>query len=144
MPNSSTICVDANLVIRLVADANDELVHHLWERWDTEKKSLIAPHLLYFEVSNALHQYQKHGYLSPHAVGLALQAALALDIKLQGTNNLHQHALKIARRHALPAAYDAHYLALAQQFDAEFWTADRRLVHTVQNTLPWVHFVGAN
>ena len=35
----------------------------------------------------------------------------------------------------------AHYLALAKRFDAEFWTADRRLVRAVQDELSWVHLV---
>ena len=34
--NSSWLCVDANLVIRLIADPADESIQNLWERWDAE------------------------------------------------------------------------------------------------------------
>lgn len=39
------------------------------------------------------------------------------------------------------ATYDAHYLALADQLGAEFWTTDRKLVRAVQPSLPWVRLV---
>lgn len=40
-------------------------------------------------------------------------------------------ALHIAADLGLAATYDAHYLALAKQLDAELWTADARLVREV-------------
>jgi predicted nucleic acid-binding protein len=55
---------------------------------------------------------------------------------------LHQRALDLAERFSLPVAYDTHYLALAEQLGAEFWTADRKLVRAVQSALPWVRPVG--
>jgi predicted nucleic acid-binding protein len=49
--------------------------------------------------------------------------------------------LDLADRFALPAAYDAHYLALADWLGGEFWTADRRLAKAVGEALPWVRLV---
>jgi predicted nucleic acid-binding protein len=40
---------------------------------------------------------------------------------------------------ALPAAYDAHYLALAEREQCEFWTADTRFLRAIDGKLPWVH-----
>ncbi len=70
------------------------------------------------------------------------QAALSLPISLHGQATLHRRALRLAGSLALPAICDAHHLALAEVLDAEFWTADRRLVHAVCETLPWVHLPG--
>ena len=139
--NNSWICVDANLVIRLVADPADEPVQRLWEQWDSERRQLAAPTLLYYEVANALYRYQKLGYLSASSVQLAFRAALALPLELHGEPDLHWRALDLADRFSLPAAYDAHYLAVAELLEGEFWTADRRLARTVQPSLPWVHLV---
>jgi len=139
--NSSWLCVDANLVIRLVADPADESVKHLWEQWAAERRQLAAPTLLHYEVSNALYRYQKLGLMSASAVQLALKAALALPLRLFGDAELHWRALELAERLALPAAYDAHYLALAERLGGEFWTADRRLVRAIQPKLPWVHLL---
>jgi predicted nucleic acid-binding protein len=141
--NGLPLCVDANLVIHLVADPGDELVRSTWERWDAEHRSIAAPTLLFYEVSNALYRYQRVGMMSTSAVGLALRAALALPIRLYGEPELHVRALDLADRFSLPAAYDAHYLALADWLGAELWTADLRLARAVEHELPWVRVLDA-
>jgi predicted nucleic acid-binding protein len=138
---TSWICVDANLVIRLVADPADEPIRQLWAQWDTTNRQLAAPALLTFEVTNALYRYQKLGFMSASSVALALDAALALPLHLHSELDLHRRALALAGRFALPAAYDAHYLALAEWLGGELWTADRALARTVQAELSWVHMV---
>ena len=138
---NSWLCVDANLVIRLVADPKDESIRRLWEQWDAEKRQLAAPTLLYYEVTNVLDRYQKQGLMSASAVRLALKAALSLPLRLHGQADLHWQALDLAERFSLPAADDAHYLALAEWLGGEFWTADWRLAQAVQTALPWVHLV---
>jgi len=139
--NSSSVCVDANLVVRLVADPGDNLVPTLWEQWDSENRLLCAPTLLYFEVTNALYRYQRANLMSPSSMRLALNAALSLPIRLYGEEKLHSLAIDFAERFSLPAAYDAHYLALAQHLSADFWTSDKRLIKAVQADLNWVHSV---
>ena len=135
------LCVDANLVIRLVSDPSDVTIHALWESWEAEQRRLAAPTLLSYDVTNALFRYQKLGYLSTEAVRLALEAVLSLPIELLGDAELHWAALELAQRLDLSAAYDAHYLALAERLEAQFWTADGRLARQVGETLPWVHLV---
>jgi predicted nucleic acid-binding protein len=139
--NNSLLCVDANLVIRLVADPADESIRYLWEQWDTERRQIAAPTLLYYEVANALSRYQRLGFMGTPSVQLAFEAALALPLQLYGKADLHWHALELAERLSLPAAYDAHYLALAEWLGGEFWTADGRLARAVQASLPWVRLV---
>jgi len=141
--NNSPLCVDANIVIRLVADPGDEVVRAAWERWDAEHRRIAAPTLLFYEVSNALYRYQRAGMMGSVAVRLALRAALALPLQLYGEAALHRRALDLAEPLSLPAAYDAHYLALAQWLGAELWTADRRLARAVQDELSWVRVLDA-
>jgi len=141
--NNSPVCIDASLIVRLVLSGDhDAPAVKLWKRWRQAERSLVAPTLLYYEVSNALHRYVVHGDLLPEEGADALQAAFGLGIALYGNVRLHQRALEIARRYSLPAAYDAHYLALAEELGAEFWTADRRLVRALDKALPWVHQAG--
>ena len=139
--HSSWLCIDASLVVRLVADPEDDSVRRVWEQWDAERRQLAAPTLLYYEVTNALHRYQKLGLMSASSVRLALEAALSLPIHLHGETDLHWRALELAERFSLPAAYDAHYLALAERLGGEFWTADAALARRVQPALAWVHLV---
>ena len=139
--NSIWTCVDANLVLRLVVDPADKLIRRLWEQWDSQRRRLAAPTLLYYEVANALYRYQHLGYLSASSVQLSFRAALALPLELYGEPELHWRALDLADKFDLPAAYDAQYLAVAQMLEGEFWTADARLARTVQPSLSWVHLV---
>ena len=139
--SDSSLCVDASLVIRLIADPRDTAVSRLWDQWDEDGRPIAAPTLLFYEVSNALHRYRRAGMMSDAAVRLALQAALALPVQLYGEAELHGRALDLAERLGLPAAYDAHYLALAEWLGAQYWTADVRLGRAVQGALPWVHVV---
>lgn len=139
--SNSWVCVDASLVIRLVADPLDTAVRDLWGQWDIDRQPLAAPSLLYYEVTNGLYRYQKLGFMSSSSVQSALWAALALPVKLYGDLVLHERARRLAERFALSATYDAHYLALAQWLGGELWTADGRLAHSVQPALAWVHLV---
>jgi predicted nucleic acid-binding protein len=136
---SSWICVDANLVVRLVIDPSDQAVSGLWDQWDATHRQLAAPSLLYYEVTNALYRYQKLGYMTAQSVEFALDAALSLPLHLQHKADLHRRALSMAGRFDLPAAYDAHYLAAAEYLGGELWTADRKLAYAVQSELTWVH-----
>lgn len=105
-------------------------------------RRLVAPTLLYYEVANALHRYAVRGDLVPAEAQALLDLALCLDVDVVSDGGLHRRALQLADALALPAAYDAHYLALAERLGAEFWTADARLVLAVQDRLPWVHRLG--
>jgi predicted nucleic acid-binding protein len=143
MKNASAICVDTSLVVRLYAVPREQQIRDLWATWQREGQQLVAPALLRYEVTNSLFRYQRAGTLSADAVRNALHSALALPIRFYGGRPLHMEALDRASRHTLPAAYDAHYLALAERFGIEFWTTDQRLFNTVSASLPWVRLVGA-
>ena len=139
MNNSSTVCVDANIVIqRVVSNAAEDL----WETWAQSGVRLIAPTLLYYEVTNGLYRYLKAGFFSLETVEKTLRAAIALPIELIGEAELHQRAKDLATKYNLPATYDAHYLALAERLEVELWTSDARLFNAIQPFgVDWVKLV---
>lgn len=83
-----------------------------------------------------------HGELLPQQAAEAFDLVLSFDIGTYGDASLHRRALDIAGRYRLPAAHDAHYLALAERLGAEFWTADRQLYQAVVGRLAWVNLLG--
>lgn len=133
------ICVDANLVVIMLATRVGEILQQQWRTWEAQDLPIIAPSLLHYEVTNALYQYVKQGFITLEAARQAQNSALSLRLRLIGDNWLHQQALLLAQQFHLPASYDAHYLALAERMAADFWTADRRLYNTVSKTFDWVN-----
>ncbi len=65
-----------------------------------------------------------------------------LAVQLMQPPGLHRRAWELARHFGRPAAYDAHYLALAEMKGCPLWTADKRLFNAVRAELDWVHWLG--
>lgn len=140
MNNSLTHCVDASVIVRHVTS---KAMTDLWESWMQAEAKIVAPSLLYYEVTNGLYRYQKAGILPPEAVEKALTAALVLPIELISNMELHYRARETAVKFNLSATYDAHYLALAEWMKIELWTADMRLINTLKPfKLDWVKGIG--
>jgi predicted nucleic acid-binding protein len=145
MNSYSTVCVDASVIVRLVLQPEDITVAQLWESWVSQEYSLVAPSLLYYEVTNALYRYQMAGLILPSTIQDALDTALALPIDLISDPDLHRQARIMAGHYHLPATYDAHYLALSDQMNIELWTADFRLFKAMQAfDAKWVKLAGAS
>jgi predicted nucleic acid-binding protein len=137
------ICCDANLVVRTVTGASGTIIAELWRRWHDNAYHIVAPTLIRFEIANALHRLHRVGELSATDCTDALRAALAFPIELHADDDLHVRAVELAAAHNLAAAYDAHYLALAERLGIDCWTADERLYNSVRHRLSWVHFVSS-
>ena len=141
MPNSQ-VCVDSNLVLKLVLleeDSGD--ARTIWRDWTERRAERVAPPLLWYEVTSVLRTRVHRGMLTPGEAQEALDLILALDISPVIPPSLHQRAWDLANRLELPAAYDAHYLALAENLGCEFWTADLRLHRSVKDRLAWVRLL---
>ena len=139
MSNSLTVCVDASIVLRYVLQPDNTSVKKLWKSWLDSEAQLVAPGLLFYEVTNALYQQQRNKILSPETIWQTLELSLELPIHLVNESGLHLRAREIATQYNLPATYDAHYLALAESLKIDLWTADMRLVNALKPfKLKWV------
>lgn len=141
MSRSSTLCLDANVVIRNIGPDRTPAVARLWRGWMQESATLHAPTLLRYEVLNAVHRMRLGKRLSTENAGRALTRAFRLPITFHNDDALHLRAFQLATDHGLPATYDAHYLALAERLGADLWTTDGKLVKAVGERLPWVRLV---
>ena len=139
MNNSETVCIDASIVLRYVLMPDDAPIKKAWQSWVSNETNLVAPSLLFYEVTNGLYQQQRNKYLSPETIWNTLELSLDLPITLVNEKNLHLRAREIAMQYNLPATYDAHYLALAEWMDIELWTADMKLIKALKSyDLDWV------
>lgn len=140
---TSLVCVDASMVIKLVvAEPGSDQADRLWESWIQAETTVLAPSLLNYEMTAILRKKTSRGELSPDVADRALAAAFSLDIETVAFSHaLHHRALELARQFDRPTAYDAHYLALAEAEDCEFWTVDRRLYNSVQNRFSLIRWL---
>jgi len=122
----------------LVPGPESASAEKLFREWSALGQIKAAPNLIGYEVTNALLRYRGAGVLTGDEMHTALGYFLSLDIQLMGDAALHKRALEFALEYALPAAYDAHYLALAERLGAELWTVDRKLVNRLSDKLAWV------
>jgi predicted nucleic acid-binding protein len=136
------VVVDASLALKWVlseADSNTAIA--LLQTWNIDKIEIIAPALFTYEATNILYRQVVTKKLSYEEVKKLLTKLLSIGILL----NFVQHreisiwAMELSHRFGLNAAYDAHYLALAEYEKCEYWTADSRLCNVVRDKLPWVH-----
>jgi len=102
---------------------------------------VVAPTLLKYELVNSVYQAVKHKTLDDSAARTVIESMFDLPITYFDDEHLHVTALEVSVRFGIRAAYDAHYVALAQHLGAELWTADKRLYNAVHQQLDFVHLV---
>ena len=140
--NSSQICIDSNIVIRLVLGGpKAEELREQWSEWVEKNVSLIAPPLFLFEITSVIWREVYQKTLTPSQGKKALVAALDQDVQIEYPKNLHARAFEISHQFNRPEAYDTHFVALAQHFKCEFWTLDKRLYNALKKELLWVRTI---
>jgi predicted nucleic acid-binding protein len=139
----SPVCVDASIVIKIVSpEEMRPLAVRLWQSWLDQDREIVAPHLFDYEVTSALLRKAIRGALSLDEARGALRAALGMNVALLDPPGLSEQALELAVRFSRPAAYDAHYLALAEYLRCPFWTADERLYNATRSDFPYIQWLG--
>lgn len=141
--NSSVVCVDASLLLKLVIpEPHSEEAHMLWQGWIRNAIRRVAPRLLRYEVTGVLRKKVYRKLLTDSEAEVAFERAMAFKIELLDPADLHRRAWEMARSLNQPTAYDSHYLALAEILSCPFWTGDERLFNAIHDKLDWVHWIG--
>lgn len=136
--------IDANVTLGLFlqlpfSQAVDLKIH----TWQAEEASLVVPMLWEYECLTGLRRAVTLKLIPFEEAQRMVEDLLALEFqRVAPTPELHQAALLWAERIGQSKVYDAHYLALAESLAAEFWTADQRLFHTLEQLgVNWVHAI---
>jgi predicted nucleic acid-binding protein len=138
------ICVDASIAVKWVIEEPDSpLATGLSAAAFRHGVRLVAPRIMHFEVTNTLRRRCVREGMPVDDARERLGRCLAVPVDLLHWDTIHDAALVLADTFNLPAAYDAHYLALAERERCDFWTADRRLLNAVGGRLPYVRDLAA-
>ena len=139
------IVVDANITVALFVNlpysSQSEGLFRLWRKQDVQ---LHAPALWPAEVVSALRKMVAVGQMSSDDARLALANLERIPIQvILPDPGLLDLSLVWASRLNQAVAYDAQYVALAENLSAEFWTADQRLINSLEHlNVPWARWVG--
>jgi predicted nucleic acid-binding protein len=138
------ICVDASVAVKwILEEERSDQADALYDATVDAGEPIVAPPLLPLEVTNILRQRMRaQSGISLVTATEFLDAFLALPIEFHNPAGLHHQALVLADAFGLPATYDAHYLALAEDLGCELWTDDQRLMRQVATSLPFVRWLG--
>lgn len=140
-----SIVVDANVVAALVLPLpySPQAAARI-AAWKQAGTKLVAPVLLEYEITAILRKAVAAQWLTDDLAREALAEILRLNIQCAiPTPSLHLSALRWVDRLGQAKAYDAHYLALAEQEGIALWTADQRLANGAQQVgAQWVHWIG--
>lgn len=134
------ICLDASVAVKLVLDEElSDRARALVSATLRDRELIVAPPLLPIEITNTLLKHTRApGGFSVGEAERQLDRFFELPLEIRNPNGLHRQALSLAHAFGLPAAYDAHYVALAETLSCDLWTDDRRLLRTLAGRLPFV------
>ena len=140
---NGSVVVDASLAVKwLVEEDDSDKAHAVLQSWVAQDITRIAPHLMPFEVANALHRRVLRGELNVGDSLRMITRLLASRLDLHHSPGLQARALELASQLNQGAAYDAHYLALAEEFGCELWTADERFYRAASPGVDNVRWIG--
>jgi len=142
MPN---IVLDSNVAIALaIALPYTEPAKEQMRVWVQESDNLFGPALWGYEIVSTLRKLIASNVISPNEADEATKLIFDLNIEIiPWREQKPTDILAWANRLGQGQAYDAAYLALADQLKAEFWTADKRLVNRAKQLgLANVYLIG--
>jgi predicted nucleic acid-binding protein len=135
-------CVDASVAVKwLFAEEHSDKALALARHVARDGEALACPPLLPYEVTNVIRQRTRHTTLTLLQAKQLLATLFTFPISIGEPMQLHERALEIAHHYDLSAAYDAHYVALAEALSATLWTNDQDLLRDLATDFPFVRSI---
>jgi len=141
---NDNVVVDANIALKWVLTESDSLTARaLLVEWKKKMMIVYVPTLLTYEVINILYREVRAGRITSETAEDGINLIFrAVSPVFSRNSALNLRALALAKQFGLSAAYDTHYLALAEHKECPLWTADTHMWRAVKDQFDWVHWIG--
>ena len=142
---SNVVVVDASIALKWILNETDSSkALTLLADWNDREIEVYAPSLLVYEVTNALYRRVRKGEIpfDDARRGLTEIIFKVVEFDFPEDPDFNIRAMELGQQFGLPAAYDSHYLALAEHKECELWTADTRLWNSTRGKLAWLRWLG--
>jgi len=133
----SGIFIASVYVETLTAEAKG-LLHQL----QAAQVTLHAPNLLRYELIAVSRKAVYQGRVTAEEGKIARDQLLSYPVTLHFDDAPLKRGYELAEEYNRPTAYDAQYLALAEQLSCEFWTADERMFNVMNAKFPGIRWLG--
>ncbi|MPZ14476.1 MAG: PIN domain-containing protein [Chloroflexi bacterium] len=118
------VVTDANVLVAVsIDDARSRVAQEKMLEWAAADEQLHAPALALFEVASAFTGMLSAGMVSAAQIRTAALVLDGLPVAYHPMRDIPL-TIEIASRLQRRSAYDAAYIALAEQMGAELWTFD--------------------
>jgi predicted nucleic acid-binding protein len=140
---SGLIVIDASAAVKAILP-NPLQAHCMALVQTFAGKQPAAPALWAYETTSAIAKAFHFGEITESEARRSLEKLETLGVRLFVPDADQNRAafdwtLKLKRA----SAYDSYYLVLAQSLECDFWTADKRLFHALNDAhLSWLHWIG--
>jgi predicted nucleic acid-binding protein len=141
---SNVVVVDASIALKWTLNETDSSTAlALLADWTDREIEVHAPSLLVYEVTNALYRRVRKGEIpfDDARRGLTEIIFKVVEFDFPEDPDFNIRAMELGQQFGLPAAYDSHYLALAESRECELWTADTRLWNSTRGKLTWLRWL---
>ena len=139
----SKLVIDASVALKwfLRDEKYGDRALGLLDRFVRGELELVAPSLMVYEVINALVIAQRKGRIAEERVLNSISGFISLGITSVDVAGLEARVLHFCRVYDR-SAYDASYLAVAEQESLELVTGDERLYNSTKGKAGWVKWIG--
>lgn len=127
------VCPDASFVLAwFVPTGPSRAASDIWRQLLRRSEPLIAPPLLYAEVTSVLRRYAASGALTGADTLAAIRHLFRIPIAVSHSQSVYERALELAERLGQSRAYDSQYMAVADLDGCALFTLDQGLYNSAQ------------
>ncbi|HBC92627.1 MAG TPA: PIN domain nuclease [Pelotomaculum sp.] len=143
---SSYICLDTSVFVKLLVEEEDsDKASALMQKVVRSRQLIVLPPFAWAEVGTVLRKKRRKNELAiQEADDLWLEFRQFPGIEYLSDDAVMDRAYKISRYFDMPTLCDAAFLAVAEVVEektgevCEFWTADEKLVHSLNGKKQYV------